>query len=75
MDDELVVAVLVEAFQAGAVAPHTVHARRGIAGELDPFRLERMELRVDDGTRKRNRVRCRAVKSAGSEASIAAPRL
>ncbi len=45
VDDELVVAVLVEALQAGAVAAHAMHARRGIARELDPLGLERMELR------------------------------
>ena len=37
VDDEFVVAVLVEAFQAGAVAADAVHARRGVAGELDPL--------------------------------------
>ncbi len=52
MDHEFVVAVVVEAFEAGAVAADAVHARGGVAGELDPLRVERMELRMDHGARK-----------------------
>src|SRR5688572_6805527 len=35
MHDELIVAVLVQTFEAGAVAAHPMHARGGIAGKLD----------------------------------------
>ncbi len=46
--------MLIEALEAGTITAHAVHARGWIAGEFDPFRLERMELRMDDGPRKRN---------------------
>ena len=51
---ELVVAVLVQAFQPGPVTPHAVHARRRVAREFDPFRLQRMKLRMDHGPGKWN---------------------
>ena len=70
--DELVVAVLVEALEAGAVAAHAMHARSGIAGELDPLRLERMKLRMDDGARKRNQRPEPAVDAAGDQAALRA---
>ena len=52
MNQEPVVDVLVEAFQAAAIAADAIHARRGVAGELDPFRFERMELWMDNLARK-----------------------
>src|SRR5579883_3191673 len=44
--DELVVAVLVKTFQAGTVAPYTMHARGGIAGKDEPLRLAGVKLRM-----------------------------
>ena len=73
VNDELVVAVFVEALEAGAVAAHAVHARGGIAGEFDPLGLERMELRMDDGARERNDVPGGAVEAAGDEAAFGRP--
>src|SRR5260370_16561443 len=52
--DELVIAVLVEALQARAVAAHAVHARRGIAGELDPAPLQWPKLRINSAARDRD---------------------
>src|SRR5690349_1235588 len=45
--NELVIAVLVEAFHAAAVAPNAVHAGRGISGEDEPLGFQWMKLRVD----------------------------
>ena len=44
MDHKLAVAVLVKTLQAGAVPPDAVHAGGRVARELDPLRIERMEL-------------------------------
>jgi hypothetical protein len=70
VDDELVVAVLVEALESGAVAAHAMHARSGIAGELDPLGFERVELRVYDGARERNDVGGGSVKAADDQAAF-----
>ncbi|NUM89114.1 MAG: hypothetical protein HUU37_07920, partial [Bdellovibrionales bacterium] len=71
MDYELIVAVLVEAFEAAAVAADAMHARRRVAGEFDPFRVERVELRVDDRSRKWNHLPAAAVDAAGGDAGLA----
>ena len=47
MHDELLVVVLVQALEPGAVAADPEHARRRIAGELDPVCVGRVELRMD----------------------------
>src|SRR5690242_12380069 len=72
MHDELVVSVLVQAFEAGAIAADAVHARGWVACEFDPFGLERVELRMDDSARKRNGVPGRAVEAAGGQPAGAA---
>ena len=48
VDDEFVIVVLVEASETAAVSADAVHARRRVGGELDPIRIERPELRMDD---------------------------
>jgi len=68
--DELVVAVFVEALQARTVAAHAMHARRGIARELDPAGLERMELRMDHRARERNHRGRRPVEAADNQPSL-----
>ena len=73
MYDELIVPVLVQAFHPRAVAPHAMHPRRGIGGELDPFRFERMELRVNNRAGKRNLPPFRTVHPAGDDTSFAIP--
>src|SRR6185312_7388438 len=55
MDDEFIVTVLVQALKPRAVTPYTMHTRRGVPRELDPLRLQRMKLRMNDSTRKRDR--------------------
>jgi hypothetical protein len=67
--DEFVVAVLVEALQGGAVAAHAMHARSGVTGKFDPLRLERVELRVDDGAGERDDGGCGSVKAGDDEAA------
>ena len=52
MNDELVVAVRVEAFQPGPVPPHAMHSWGGVSGKLDPFRVHGIELRMDHGARE-----------------------
>ena len=37
-----------------AIAPHAMHARRRIAREFDPLRIQRMELRMNHRARKRH---------------------
>ena len=72
MHQELVVAVLVQAFQTGAVAPDAMHARRRVACELDPFRLERMELRMNHRAWKRNGMPAGSVEASGHKAALRA---
>src|ERR1035437_2284198 len=72
MNQKLVVPVLVEAFEAAAVASDAVHARGRIARELDPFGFERMELGRNDGARKRNRMPAGFVEASGDEAALSA---
>ena len=69
MDNEFVVAVAVQAFQSGAIAADTVHARRGIARKLDPVAIERMKLGMDDGAGKRNFVPASAIEAAHRQAA------
>src|SRR5262249_33254169 len=54
MDQKLLVAVLVEAFDPFSVAPHAVHPWRRIARKLDPLRIERMKLRMNHCSRERD---------------------
>src|ERR1035437_2218155 len=67
--DELVIAMLVEALQARAVAAHAVHARSGIAGERNPCRFQRVELRVDDGAREWDDGGTRAIEAGHDQAA------
>ena len=67
---KLVVAVLVQALHAGAVAADAMHARRRVARELDPLRLERVKLRMDHGSRKRNLAPARTIEAAGHEPAL-----
>src|SRR4029077_10012085 len=64
---ELIVAVPIQALETGAVAAHTVHAWRGIAGELNPFGLERMKLWMNHGARKRDQCPAGAGRASGDE--------
>jgi len=43
-----------------------MHARGGIAGELDPVRFERVKLRVNDGARERDEPPIRAAGPPGN---------
>ena len=72
VNQELVVAVLVQAFEAAAIAADAVHARRRVARELDPFRLQRMELRMNHGARKRDRMPAGSVEAPGNQAALRA---
>ena len=62
MHDELVVAVLIQTFHAAPVPPDAKHARRRIARKDQPFRFERMKLRVDNGAVERNQVPFRSIR-------------
>jgi len=64
MNDEFVVAVLMETFHAGTIAANAVHAGRGIACKLDPFWFKGMELRMDHGARKWNGVPARSIEAS-----------
>ena len=52
MDYEFVVAMLVEALQTAAIAAYPVHARCRVGGQLDPFAVRGVELRVYYHARK-----------------------
>src|SRR5262245_7531050 len=67
--DELVVSMFVETLEPGAVAPHAVHARRRIAGEFDPLRIERMKLRMNHRARERNQAPTTAITTADDNAA------
>lgn len=64
VNDELLIGVLVQALDARAVPANAMHTRRGIGCEFDPLRFERVELRVDHGSREGNDVPLRAVEPA-----------
>ena len=64
MHQELVVIVLIEALQAAAIAAHAVHARCRVAGKFDPFRIRRVKLWMDYGSRKWNDVPLAAIRFA-----------
>ncbi len=68
--EELIVAVLVKAFEAATVAPDAVHARRRIAREFDPFRFQRMELRMNHGARKRDGMPAGSIEAPGNQAAL-----
>ena len=72
MDYELIVRVLVEALDAGTIAADAMHARGGIAGELDPLGFERVKLRMDDGARERNGMPVRAIEASSNKAGLVA---
>ena len=72
MNQELVVAVLVQAFQTAAIAADAVHARRRVAREFNPFRFQRVELRMNDGARKWNGMPAGSIEASGNQAALGA---
>src|SRR5437763_20621 len=59
--------MLVEALGTRAVAPDAVHTRSGIGGKLDPLRVSRVKLRMDNGARERNQMPVAAVRVMAGE--------
>ena len=70
VDDELVVGMEVEAFQARAVAADAVHAGGGVAGKLDPFGFGGVELGMDDGAGEGDEGPVGAIGAADGEAGL-----
>src|SRR5260221_3171496 len=67
MNHEFVVSMLVQAFQTGTVAAHTVHAWRRAAGKDQPFRIQRMKLRVDHSPIERNHMPAASIRAPGCD--------
>ena len=66
------VAVLVKAFETAAIAADAMHARGRVARELDPFRFQRMELWMDYGARKWNRIPGGSIEASHRQAALRA---
>src|ERR1700736_4428183 len=56
--------MIVQAFETRAVAANSIHAWGGVAGEDEPFGIERVELRVYDRATKRDHVPTASVRAA-----------
>lgn len=72
MNDEFVVAVLVQTFHRSPITADAEHPRSRIAREQNPLRIQWMKLGMDDGAGEWDQVPPGSIHSAGDQSRLGA---
>jgi hypothetical protein len=72
VNDELIIAVLMQALHPRPIPPDAEHAGRRIACEQNPIRIDRVKLRMDHRAREGNHVPAGPIRAPGRNAVAAA---